>query len=197
MKFPRLLHMEYGLPTAVEIDGKDRDIRADFRVILTIIQALNDPDLDDSDRAEAMITLFYPEYDDIQDVDAAVKRCIWFIDGGNTEKKNDQGPRLVDWEKDYQQIIAPVNRVLGYEARAVPYDFRENTGGLHWWSFIAAYMEMGGDCVYSNIISIRDKKARGKKLEKHEREWYRRNRAMVDIETKYSDEQEALLKEWT
>ena len=32
---------------------------------------------------------------------------------------------------DFPRIIAPVNRVLGYETRAVDYDIETNTGGIH------------------------------------------------------------------
>ncbi len=90
-----------------------------------------------------------------------------------------------------------MNRVLGYEARAVPYDPETNAGGLHWWTFIAAYMEIGNDCSIAQIVSIRDKLARGKKLEKHEREWYRRNRELVDIPMRTTESEDAILKEWT
>ena len=35
--------MEYGLPKSVEIGGTKFEIRYDFRVILEIFEALNDP----------------------------------------------------------------------------------------------------------------------------------------------------------
>ena len=37
----------------------------------------------------------------------------------------------------------------------------------------------------------------GKKLEKWEREWYRKNRDLVDLPMKYSESEKALLEEWT
>ena len=184
------------LPKTVEIDGKPYEIRYDFRVIIEILIMLNDPDLSNADKAEALLTMFYVDPDDITDVRAAVNEAYKFIDG-NSSRKPQKGPRLTDWEQDFDYIIAPVNRVLGYETRAVEYDPEANTGGLHWWTFLAAYMEIGGDCLFSQIVSIRDKKARGKKLEKHEREWWRRNIDLVDIKTKYSDAENNLLKEWT
>ena len=180
--------MNYGLPTSVTISGKETPIRSDFRAILDIMEALNDPDLDDYDKTEAMLEIFYPELDQISDYEEAVAQALWFIDGGRTALKK-KSPRLVDWEHDFERIIAPVNRVLGYEARAAEY--------LHWWTFLAAYMEMGPDSVFSQVVSIRDKKARGKKLEKHEREWYRRNREMVDLPSHYTEAERALEKEWT
>ena len=80
---------------------------------------------------------------------------------------------------------------------SVEYDPFENTGGLHWWTFLSAYMEIGGDCLFSQIVSIRDKQARKKKLEKHERDWLRRNGDLVRLKSQYTKEDEDLIKEWT
>ena len=187
--------MVYDLPTTAEFGGKTFRIRSDFRAILDIIEAINDPDLDDWDRSEVALSIFYPDLDEIPDLQEALAFLMWFIDcGGNEQKK--KGRQLIDWERDFERIIAPINRVLGYEARAVPVD--EETGqGLHWWTFISAYMEIGPDCLISQVVNIRDKLARGKKLEKHEREWYRRNKSLVDLPTHYSDAEKELEKEWT
>jgi hypothetical protein len=79
--------------------------------------------------------------------------------------------------------------VLGYECRSVEY--------LHWWTFMGAYMEIGGDCAFSQIVSLRSKLAKGKKLEKYEREWLRQNWDLVTLPTKYTAEDEEMLKKWT
>lgn len=187
--------MIFGLPKSVDIDGEEHPIRYDYRVILEIILMLNDPDLTDADKAEAMMAMFYLHPEKISDYKEAITQCFKFID--NSDRPAKKGPRLVNWEQDYDYIIAPVNRVLGFEARAVEYDPEENTGGLHWWTFLAAYMEIGGDCLFSQIVSIRDKQARGKKLEKYERDWWRRNTDLVNIRQKYSDSENELIKAWT
>lgn len=182
--------MFYSLPTQVEIDGKSYSIRTDFRVILEIIEMLNDPDLNDADKVECIISMFYVKAP--INKREAVEKCFEFMDMGEKPKKS---PRLMDWEHDFNYIIAPVNRVLGFEARAVPYDQKKNTGGLHWWSFLAAYMEIGGDCVLSQIVNIRDKLARGKRLEKYERDWLKRNGDVVHLPQKYSKEQQEIMKQ--
>ena len=187
--------MNLTLPKALEVDGKLQPIRYDFRVILEIIEMLNDADLSDADKAEALLQMFYLNPEEITDLQDAVQKCFRFIDYSQKSKK--PGPRLIDWEQDFDYIIAPVNRVLGCETRAIEYDPDTNTGGLHWWTFMSAYMEIGGECLFSQIVSIRDKQARGKKLEKHEREWLRRNADIVRIQTKYSSSEKDILKEWT
>lgn len=155
---------------------------------------LNDPDLSDNEKAQAVIEMFY--FDDVPFCEDALKACFAFIDGDkpNTKKKQ---PRLLDWEQDYEYIIAPVNRVLGFEARAVDYDVETNTGGVHWWTFLGAYMEIGPDCLFSQIVSIRDKQARGEKLEKHERKWLKRNSDIVRLKQRFSTTEDELVNEWT
>ena len=186
--------MNYYLPKTVTVGGESLQIRYDFRVILEILEMLNDPELDAADKGEALIDMFYVEPERLTDAKEAVEQCFAFIDMG--ERNDTKSPRLVDWEQDFNYIIAPINRVLGREVREIPYDIETNTGGLHWWSFIGAYMEIGGDCMFSQIVSIRDKRARGKKLEKHEREWLRRNIQIVDFKRKYSESENELAKQW-
>ena len=95
----------------------------------------------------------------------------------------------MDWETDFDLIAAAVNHVLGTECRSLPY--------LHWRSFLGAYMEISSESLFSRVISIRDKLRTGKKMEKWEKAWYRKNRDLVDLPMRFSEKEEALLKEWT
>lgn len=189
--------MMWELPVSAEIDGVRHPIRTDFRVILEIIQMLSDADLSDEDKAEGILQMFYLRPEEIRNYREAVNQCFRFIDGGHGVRTGKKSPRLVDWEQDSEYIIAPVNRVLGYEARAIAYNRETNEGGLHWWTFLVAYMEIGANCTFSQIVAIRDKRARGKKLEKWEREWYQRNADIIELHTKYSDSENELIKAWT
>ena len=187
--------MIYSLPKTAKVGEEELEIRYDYRVILTILELLNDPDLGMEDKAEGMIDLFYMNPEKIRDYKAAVEECYRFIDLGQTDARK-PGPRLMDWEQDFPYIVAPVNRIMGKEIREIPYDFDENTGGLHWWTFMGAYMEIGGNCMFSQLISIREKRAKGKKLEKHEREWLRRNIDIVEFKRKYSEAENDIAKDW-
>lgn len=188
--------MNLTLPKTVEINGECYDIRYDFRVILEIIAMLNDPDLENEDKAEALLTMFYVNPEQLTDTRKAVDQCFRFIDCNSTRKAK-RGPKLVDWEQDFDYIVAPVNRVLGYESRSVEYDQEANTGGVHWWTFLSAYMEIGNDSLFSQIVSIREKQAYHKKLEKGEREWARRNADLVALQQRFSESENALFDEWT
>ena len=58
-------------------------------------------------------------------------------------------------------------------------------------------MEISPEPLFSRVISIREKTKTSKKLEKWEREWYRKNKDLVDLPMKYSESEKALLEEWT
>ncbi|MBO4939240.1 MAG: hypothetical protein J6C98_09650 [Oscillospiraceae bacterium] len=188
--------MNYGLPTKLEIRGTEWAIRYDFRCVLEICAAMEDPELDKQDKAFVAMTILYPDFPEIPaaDYEEALKQCFRFIDGGE-DHMGQKGPKLVSWEQDIRHIIAPVNRVLGQEVRSIPYDPDENTGGLHWWTFLSAYMEIG-DCVFAQIVRIRNLLAKGKPLDKADREWYRQNRHLVDIRQTFSEVEDDLLKQW-
>ena len=111
---------------------------------------------------------------------------MWFLNGGD-EEKGSKGPQLVSWEQDFNLIASPISKVIGQDIRGMDY--------LHWWSFLSAYMAIG-DCMFAQVVAIRDKKARGKSLDKAEREFYRRNRDLIDIKKRLTDAEVKILGEW-
>ena len=182
--------MIYELPRSLEICGEVYDIRSDFREILDIMEILNDSDLTGQERGYLTLRFFYPDFQNMppESYQEAIRQCYWFINGGkHDEQAEGKSPRLMDWEQDFPYIIAPINRVIGHEIRADDH--------LHWWTFLSAYMEIG-ECTFSQIVHIRDAKNRGKPLDKSDQEWYRRNQKLVDLKTRYTTEEENVLKQW-
>ena len=157
---------------------------------------LEDPNLNATDRAEGILKMFYvsPEAIPPQHLQEAVDRFTWFQNGGQAPRQ-EGGKKLIDWAQDYPLILPPINKAFGKDLREIPYDVEHNTGGVHWWTFLGAYNDIG-DCVFSQVVRIREKKAKGKNLEKEERTWYQRNRDIVDIRQRYSEAENALLREW-
>lgn len=182
--------MIYTLPTSVEINGREYKVRSDFRDILTTLEAVADVELTDQDRAEAVLTIFYPDLPDMpsSDYEEAVAQYLWFINGGQ-EDNGKKLKKVMDWQQDFPLVVAPINRVIGYEIRAVEY--------LHWWTLLAAYQEIGGDCTFAQVVSIRQKLASGKQLDKSDREFYRRNRDMIDLKQRYTDAEVDFIRKWT
>lgn len=190
--------MFYDLPKSVEVGGVERPIRSDFRAALDCIQVMADPELDDEERTLLLLEVFYDTWEDDggsehgwweirpADYQEAVDRAFWFIGGGG-EAPRARKPKLMDWEQDFPIIAAPVNRVLGFECRECEY--------LHWWSFLAAYYEIG-DCLFANVVSVRKKKSQGKKLDKSDQAFARDNADLVNFRVKTTAAEDAVVDEW-
>lgn len=174
------------LPKALKLeDGKDYPIRWDYRAVLDLFEALNDPDTTPQERGLYLLTILYEDFQAIPSsfwVDA-VKKGLWFLNGGEPSPQK-KAPKLMDWEQDFSIIIPAINRVAGTEVRDLP--------SLHWWTFLGYYQEIGGDCTFAQVVSIRDKLRRGK-LSKEEREYYARNQHLVDLKQKLTADEEAFL----
>lgn len=177
--------IQYRLPKSLELNGREYKIRWDVGAALDMLTALSDPDLSDRDKAIALLSILYVDKVPRKDQEEAIKQALWFLDCGD-RAKGKKSPRVVDWDKDFQIICPAVNRVLGY-------DIREKPESLHWWTFLGAYMEIGGDCLFAQVVNIRDKEARGKKLEKYEKEWASKNRHLIDIGNKFSTAEDDFL----
>ena len=190
----------WDLPTSLQVNDVQYAIRTDFRVVLDVLAAMNDPDLFEPDageeeqnyvRASVMLQILLEDYDSLpaSDYAEACEKAIKFIDMGMKDDGK-RKPHTMDWEQDAQIIIPAINRVQGCEIRALPY--------LHWWSFLGAYMEIG-DCLFAQVVNIRKKKQKHQKLEKWEREFYNANRQIVDLRKKTGESQQrekAALEKW-
>ena len=182
----------YDLPTDVEISGKVYKIRndCDYRVVLDCIEALNDCELEADCRIECALYIFYDNLSGLQDYEEAAIKMMEIINYGKpeTDKQNNK-PRLMDWQHDFNSIAPPISKVLGY-------DVRTQKKYTHWWTFLGGYMEIG-ECNFSNIVSIRRKRAKGQKLDRHELEYYRENRDIIDLPVNITEEERLLLEaEW-
>lgn len=176
------------LPKELEICGKRWRIRSDFRDVLKILIALDDPDLKENEKWIIALSILYPDFTDMpqETYEEAIQKAIWFFSLGQEQEQSD-GPlnhsRLYDWEKDEQYIMSAVNKVAGVEVRNIEY--------LHFWTFMGYFNEIS-DGIFSTIVSIRAKKARGIKLEPQERKFYKENRNMIDIKKISQQEQEEI-----
>lgn len=180
----------YTLPTTADIGDRTYKIRSDYRAALDIIEVMNDAEIDNQSRGIITMTIFYEDFETIpkKDYQEAINYMYWFIGGGDDMDESQQKkPRLIDWQQDFPLIVSPVNRVLGYEIRAVEY--------LHWWTFLSAYYEIG-ECLFSQVVGIRQKKAKHRKLDKSDEEFYRANRKIIDIQQTYTPEEEDTISKW-
>ena len=176
----------YRLPTALTVGGEERAIRSDYRAALDIFLALTDSELDDENKALELLDILYVDEIPMEHWKEAIEQGLWFLNGGEPERQG-KSPKLVDWAQDFNLIAAPISQSVGKDIRGMDY--------MHWWTFLSAYSNIG-DCMFAHVVSIRDKLARGKKLDKTDRDFYRRNRDIIDIKKPLTQAEEALLGEW-
>lgn len=158
-------------PTKIDIDGLIYDINTDFRNCLKIILAYEDDNLTIEEKTYIMLMRLYREIPDNQEL--AIKKGILFLDCGEENKENDK-PRTYSFSKDGKYIYAAI------ESSGSNLDL-ENIEYMHWWKFCYKFLEIGKDTTFSNIISLRDKKNRGK-LTSEEKNIFIESREILDLD---------------
>ena len=101
--------MIYDLPRYVEFGGRKWTIRTDFRDVLTILEALDDPNLNEQEKAFVVLHNLYQDFGHIrkEDAQAAFDAAIRFID--RDMPRGTPGPRTMDWTQDAPLIFPAVN----------------------------------------------------------------------------------------
>lgn len=185
------------LPEVLTVGGEDYSIRTDYRNILQVFEAFQDPELTQEEKWIVAIYLLFEDFsraDDVLesaqdgfDLCEAMKKISWFISAGQPEKQVLEQPTY-NWTQDEQMIFSAINKVAGRETRELDY--------LHWWTFLGYFNEVG-EGTFSFIVGIRHKLNKGKKLEKHEKEFLSHNKELVLMKkplTKEEQEQEDAYK---
>lgn len=168
----------FELPKSIIIEDKEYSIRndGDFRVILDCFSALQDEELSKKERVITSLIIFYDtlslynvfdEFDTEEKMVQAVNEMFNFFNCGQADSLGNRSPnKLIDWEQDNYLIASAINNVAHVEIRSVPY--------MHWWTFMGHYISIG-ESVLSTVVQIRSKMVEGKKLEKYEQEFKRKN----------------------
>lgn len=180
----------WDLPSSLCVGGQEWSIRTDFRAVLDILKYFNDPEYEEDEKWEICLDILYENFSDMPPElwEEAARKAIEFIDMGIKDDSKNQ-LKVMDWEQDAPLITSAINGVLRTEIRSPQ--------PLHWWTFLGAYMEIR-ESLFSDILSIRHKKAKEKKLEKWEEEFYKENKSLIILKDRKSErsqeEQEALRK---
>lgn len=180
----------YSLPVSVNIGGKEFGIRekGDYRMVLDCMSALEDSELDETERIISCLIIFYEDihsYEDLErlpDLEVATQEMVKFFNLGRDEKPGlNVNYKLIDYEKDEQMICSAVNNIAGVEIRSVPY--------CHWWTFMGYYMAVG-ESTLATVVGIRNKIATHQKLEKYEQKFRKENPQYFNIDYRSVEERE-------
>lgn len=172
------------LPESLLVNGREYEIRTDYRDIIQILMACDDPELDDKWKLYVFLFILYLDFESMpqEDYEAAYKEGVAFIDHGAERDGNAPSPRIVDWGQDESIMFPAINKVAGQEIRSAEY--------IHWWTFLGYYMEIS-EGVFAHVLNLRLKRAKHKKLEKWEREFWNANKSLCVLREKLSAEEQA------
>lgn len=171
------------LPDRLDVNGNSYRIRTSAKAVLDILQAFNDPELQDGEKVYICLYILYEDFASMPkaDYEAAYRAAVNFLDCG-MPGKDGPSPRTMDWEQDAPILFPAINSVAGREVRADEH--------IHWWTFMGYFMEVR-DGVFAQVLALRNKKAHGKKLEKWEQEFWRRNKDICVLKPKLTAAEQA------
>ncbi len=139
------------LPDSLEIDGRFYKIDADFRTAIRTLLAFEDPSLASIEKNLVLYENLYIEKP--PDARGAILKGIWFLNGGKDQEEPD-GPRLFSWAKDANLIYSAFHQTHHIDLESIPF--------LHWWKFLALFMDLGSDTAFCALVNLRKRVKTGK-----------------------------------
>jgi hypothetical protein len=173
------------LPVVLEVDGKEYPIHSDFRACIRTVLAWEDNDLTNFEKQSVTLSNLYRRVP--KNIEAALKQANWFFNGGNEIKEDENGNnsmRFYSFGKDAQFIFSAFRQTHGIDLE---------TAELHWWKFLALFMDLGADTTFCNLVSLR-KRIKTGKATKEEKQAAREMGDLIEIEeidTRTLEEKEA------
>jgi len=141
------------LPNSIEINGREYGINSDFRFCLSTILAFEDEELAFAEKQQIMFVNLFQEIP--EDLQEASVRALWFLNGGKDESSAEsEGMRLYSFSKDANFIFAAFRQTHGIDLQTIDY--------LHWWSFMALFMDLGQNTTFCELINLRRRVKTGK-----------------------------------
>jgi len=139
------------LPDAVEIDGRKYAVNSDFRSCLRIMLAFEDQDLTPQEKHLVMLSNLYREIP--PDARDAMTGARWFPNCGKDDQEGNNQPRVFSWSHDAELIYAAFRQTHGIDLQ---------TADLHWWKFIALFMDLGQNTAFCSLSALRKRVKTGK-----------------------------------
>lgn len=175
-------------PQYAEIDGVKYKINTDYRVALACLNAINDEEITDIERAIVVIALLFGEDVEIPNMEEALKKASYYLCCGNSAKKHENKEIVMDFNQDEEYIRTSIRTDYGINMNEIEY--------MHWWEYNELIHGLTEKCILSKVINIRtmdesdykDAKTLGK---------IRKAKESVALKKKitYNDDEKALLKQ--
>ena len=161
------------LPKIVSIGDTPYAINSDFRITIAFEILMQDPDIEDAQKARKALGLYYPIIPD--DLDAAVDQIMLLYQGGKIYRQEqarrsgalDPADRqmIYSYEHDDDYIYAAFLSQYHIDLQKVPY--------MHWWKFRALFHSLQPDVKISEIMGYRSMEIDGK-MTTEQRNYYQK-----------------------
>ncbi len=131
-------------PESIEIKGQMVEVNWDFRSCLRTILAFEDMELTGIEKSIVLIRNLYKE--EPPDIREAIEKGIIFLDGGIEPDPDNPDSRIFSFNQDARFIMAGFRQTYHMDLQ------KEE---LHWWTFLALFMDLGPDTTFSNLVGLR------------------------------------------
>jgi hypothetical protein len=112
--------------------------------------AFEDNDLTPQEKQIILLSMLYPTIP--PDTQIAIEKANLFLNGGEIGEVKD-GPRLYSFSKDANFIFSAFKQTHGIDL---------DTAQLHWWKFLALFMDLGSETTFCQLTALRNRLATGK-----------------------------------
>jgi hypothetical protein len=157
------------LPETITSTNTEYKIDSDFRTCLKIILAFEDPELTPQEKQVVLLSMLFMDIP--PNVEDAIKGAMWFLNGGAISENEDTPMRLYSFAKDANFIFAAFRQTHGIDLQ---------TANLHWWEFLALFMDLGQDTTFCQLTALRKRLKTGK-ASKEEMQAARENPELIDV----------------
>lgn len=128
------------------------EINSDFRDCLKIILAFEDNDLTGFEKQLILFDLFYKEKP--KNLSLAIQKALKFLNGGEDGNEDSGSERYFSFSKDAGYIFAAFKQTHGVDLEEIEY--------LHWWKFLALFMDLGSETTFCTLVGLRKRIKSGK-----------------------------------
>lgn len=172
-------------PETVTITDTEFQLNTDFRACLKIIMAFEDNELTPQEKQLVLLGNLYSVVPN--DLTAALDRANWFLNGGkeDTPDENPTNPvRVYSFAKDGNFIYAAFRQTHGIDL---------STAKLHWWTFLALFMDLGQDTTFCQLTALRKRLKTGKASKEEKAAAFEMGEMidLPDVDERSLDEKEA------
>ena len=158
------------LPESIDISGEIYKINTDFRTCLKTIMAFEDAELTPQEKASILLSNLFAEIP--SDAEQAMIQANLFLNGGKVGGEDDEpSPRVYSFSKDANFIFAAFRQTHGIDLQKTE---------LHWWEFLALFMDLGQDTTFCQLVSLR-KRIKTGKASKEERQAAREMGDLIEV----------------